>query len=221
MANNKPQNQEKNPLDNLTEYYEDNKKRINTISTVVLVVVVGIFAYLKLYRAPRMEKAATSIGYAQRMLEMDSLDLALNGDAGNPGFLKIQRKYSGTPTGNLCNYYIGVCYLQKGEFNNAIKYLEDFNGKGTLVGNIAQGALGDAYMEAGNTQKGIAAYEKAISNGNDVTAPLYLERLAVVHEMNNNTDKAKEAYLKIRDNYPTSSQAQDIDRRLARMGVVE
>jgi len=214
--------QEKNPLDNLMEKYEANKKRINTIATVVLVVVVGGLAYLKLYQAPRVEKAATTVAWAQRMLEVDSFDLALNGNAEHPGFLKVQKKFSGTPTANLCDHYIGVCYLHKGEFDNAIKYLKDFDGKGSLLSYSSWGALGDAYMEKGDINRGIEYYKKASGNkGDEAITPIYLFRLGMAYEMNDQADKAKEAYKTIKEEYARTQVGQDIDRHLARVGVID
>lgn len=213
---------ESNPLDNLMAKYEANKKRINTISTIVLVAVVGIFAYFKFVRAPRVEKAATTIAWAQRMIEVDSFNLALNGDAQHSGFLKVQKKFSGTPTANLCNHYIGICYLHLGDFDKAIKYLKDFDGKGSLVSYMSWGALGDAYMEKGNLKEGIEYYKKASGNkGDDAVTPIYLYRLAVAYEMNKENDKAKDAYLTIKNEYPRTQVAQDIDRHLARVGMID
>lgn len=211
-----------NPLDNMMAKYEANKKRINMITTIVLVAIVGGFAYFKFYRAPKVEKAATSVAWAQRMLEVDSFNLALNGNAEHAGFLKVQKKYGGTPTANLCNHYIGVCYLHLGEFDKAVKYLKDFDAKGTLLAYVSWGALGDAYMEKGDIKNGIEYYEKATGNKeDDAITPIYLYRLAVAYEMNNQADKAKDAYQAIKNDYPRSQVAQDIDRHLARVGVID
>ncbi len=224
MAKNVTNNpaQEKNPFDNLLEKYEQNKKRINSITTVILVVILAGLAYIKLYREPRTEKAASSIAWAQRMFEQDSVDKALNGDMANSGFLKVQKKFSGTPTGNLANHYIGICYLQKGEFDNAIKYLKNFDGNGTTLQYLSWGALGDAYMEKGEVEKGLEYYKKASSNTEDeVVTPIYLYRLGIIQENNGNLEEAAKAYKSIRDNYSQSMQAQDIDRHLARVGVLD
>lgn len=206
-------------LDNLMTKYESNKKRINTIVTVVLVAIVGYFAYTNLYKEPRENKAATSVAFAQRYFESDSFDRALNGDGQHLGFLKIMKKFSGTSTANLCNYYAGICYINKGDFKNAVKYLEDFDGKGTLITYAASGALGDAYMETNNTAKAIDAYEKAISNPVDnVITPIYMQRLAMVYEMTNKIEDAKKYYKKIKDDYPQSEQARDVEKYLGRLG---
>lgn len=211
-----------NPLDNVQVMYEKNKKAINTTVTVVLLVVVAVFAYLKLYKAPREDKAATAISFPQRYFQADSMRLALQGDGQHQGFLKIEKKYDGTKAANLAHYYAGVCYLHMGDFNNAIKQLKDFDGKGTMVQYAAWGALGDAYMESNKIQDGIAAYEKAAGNKDDqILTPLYLLREGMAYEMNNQSDNAKKAYTRIRDEYPQSIQARDMDKYLARLGVLD
>lgn len=214
--------QETNPLENIQAKYEQNKKRINTIVTVVLAVIVGFFAYQRLYKAPREEKAASNMMMAQRYFEADSVNKALNGDGQNSGFLKVMKKYSGTEAANLCQYYAGVCYLKMGDFKNSIKYLEDFDGEGTAVGLVAYGALGDAYMESGNTKKGIEQYNKAAADkDNNVLTPLYLARAGMAYELDNQREEAVKAYKRVRDEYPQSMQARDMDKRLALLGVLE
>src|SRR6185437_16057559 len=153
--------QKTNPLENLEVFYEKNKKPINTLSTIVLIAVVAVFGYFRLYLGPREDKAGTSIAFAQRYFQADSLDNALNGDGQHLGFLRAEKKFSGTKIANLCHYYCGICYLHLQDFNNAVKQLNDFDGKGTLLSYAAWGAIGDAYMEMGQTKKGIEFYSKA------------------------------------------------------------
>jgi len=210
-----------NALDNLQAKYEMNKKRINTAIAVVVIAVVGFFAYNKLYKEPQEEKAANAMSFAQRYFEADSVAKALNGDGQHAGFLKVTKKYGGTKSANLAHYYAGVCYLKMGDAKNAIKELEDFNGKNTIVGYMAYGAMGDAYMETGNTKKGIEAYQKATGDKDDfAVTPLYLQRLGIAYEMNNQPEEAKKAYIRVRDEFPQSMQARDMDKSLARLGVL-
>ncbi|MBA3828977.1 MAG: tetratricopeptide repeat protein [Taibaiella sp.] len=213
---------EVNPLNTLQDRYEANKKQINTIVTVVLVVVLGYLAYSRLYKAPQEEKAATAISYPQRYMQYDSLNRALNGDGQHSGFLKIAKKYDGTKAANLCHYYAGVCYMHMGDFNNAIKQLKEFDGKGTLVQTAANGLLGDAYMESNNTKQGIEYYKKASEDrDNSLLTPTYLYRVGVAYELSGNTEEAKKAYKRIKTEYPQSYEARDIDKYLARLGELE
>lgn len=208
-------------LDNLQAGYEKNKGRINILLGVVIVALAAIFGY-RYYSNTQETKAAAAVFHAQRYFEMDSVSQALNGDGQHSGFLKVMKKYSGTKVGNLCHYYAGICYLKTGDFKNAIKQLEDFDGKGTIAEYTAAGALGDAYMESGNVKKGIDAYAKAAGNKDDIAlTPMYLLRTAMAYEMNNQPEEAKKAYRRIHDEYPQSMQARDVEKNLARLGDLE
>jgi len=208
-----------NPLDGVAVMYEKNKQIINTVTTVILVVIVGYFAYIKLYKEPAEQKAASALSIPQMYFGADSLNMALNGDGKNAGFLKIEKKYSGTSAGNLAHYYGGLCYLKMGDYKNAIKELKDFSGKGTTVGNMAMGLLGEAYMESGDNNNAIDCFKKATSDKSDaLVTPMYLYQLGLAYLATNNTNEAKAAFTRIRDEYPKSMQARDMDKELARLG---
>jgi tetratricopeptide (TPR) repeat protein len=209
-------------LERLQLFYEKNKKLINGVVTGVLVLGIAIFAYFKLYLEPREDKASSKVFYAQQYFAADSLQLALQGDGQHPGFVKIARDYSGTKTANLSHYYAGVCYLRLGNFKSAIKQLEDFNAKGTLLATSAAGALGNAYLESGNTKKAIEHFKDATTDEKDVVqTPLYLAELGAAYEINKQPQEAIGAYKRIRDEFPMSMQAREIDHTLARLGVLD
>ncbi|MCW3124081.1 MAG: Tetratricopeptide 1 repeat-containing protein [Flavipsychrobacter sp.] len=213
--------EEINPLtvDKLESFYETNKKTISTALTVVLVIVVGYLGYTKLYKGPAEEKAATALSFSQRYFEADSLNLALNGDGKNLGFTKIAKKYSGTAAGNLAHYYEGICYLKMGDYPNAIKSLKDFDGKGTSLGAMATGLLGEAYMESGDKGKAIESFKKASADKDDVlVTPMFLYQLGMAYVADGKTTEAKDAFKRIRDEYPKSMHARDMDKELARLG---
>ncbi len=211
--------QEPNPLDNIMAIYEKNKKAISTGTTIVLLLIVGYFAYTRLYKGPEEEKAATALFFPQQYFAADSLNLALNGDGKNAGFIKIGKKYSSTPAGNLSHYYEGLCYLKMGDYKKAITALKDFDGQGTSLGNMAQGVLGEAYMEDGQGAKAIDCFKKATDDKEDaLVTPMYLYQLGLAYIAANNTNDAKAAFKRIRDEYPKSMQARDMDKELARLG---
>ncbi len=206
-------------LRTVESWYETNKKMINNVLIGILAVVVGIVGYTRFFKGPRVEKSNDAIFRAQTYFGMDSLNWALNGDGNNVGFLKIIDKYSGTPAANLAHYYAGVCFLKKGDFKNAEKHLREFDGKGTMVTNVAKGALGDALMEQGKTDDAIKSYSDAASDvDNTLLTPLYLERAGMAYELNNKLDDAKKMYRRIKDEFPMSTQARNMDKYLARLG---
>lgn len=208
-----------NPMEDVQGFYEKNKKMISTVTTVILVAVVGYFGYTKMYLEPNNEKAAAAMYWPQLYFQADSLNQAVNGDGKNLGFAKLATKFKGTPTGNIALYYEGVCYLRMGDFPNAIKALEAFNGKGTMLGNEAEGLKGLAYMESGKNDKAIEAFKKATADKNDeLVTPTYLYHLGMAYEAAGKTNEAKETFKRLRDEFPRNQHAREMDKELARLG---
>ena len=207
------------PLDNITVAYEKNKTMISYVLTAVIVIVGGYLAYTKLYKGPAEEKAFTQLAIPQMYYQADSMNLALNGDGGHPGFVKIEKNYSGTAAGNLALYYEGVAYLKTGEFKKAIKALSEFDGKGTVLATQAYGMLGMAYMETQDKKNAIESFKKATANKEDgLVTPMYLYQLGLAYEADGKTAEAKETFKRIRDEYPRSANARDMDKELAKLG---
>ena len=110
-----------------------NQKVIGIVIAVVVVIILGYFGYQRYYLEPRTEEAQTQMYVAQRFFEADSLDKALYGDGNSLGFVDIVDDYGMTTPGNLANYYAGISFLKKENFEQAIDYLEDFDGEDNIV----------------------------------------------------------------------------------------
>src|SRR5688500_362326 len=82
--------------------------------SAILLLVGGYFGYKYLIQQPKEQKASEAMFKAQQYYQSDSLQLALNGDGVNPGFLKIIDNYGGTKSGNLARFYAGSAYLSLG-----------------------------------------------------------------------------------------------------------
>jgi len=195
------------------KFIEKNQKILTIIIGSAVVIVLGIFAFQKLYIAPREKSAQGQMFMAQKYFEQDSLNLALNGNANYPGFLDIIDDYSMTKASNLAKYYTGIIYLKQGKFEDAITYLKKFNSDDEFVGPMATGGIGDAYVELGQKEKAVEYYLKASSQQvNDLTTPLYLMRAAFVYEDMGKFDKAVELYEKIQKEHVKSTEARDIEK---------
>lgn len=195
------------------KFIEKNQKVLTIVIGAAIVIVLGVFAFQKLFIAPREKAAQGQMFMAQKYFEEDSLNKALNGDANFPGFLDIIDEYSMTKSSNLAKYYAGIIYLKQGKYEDAITYLKKFNSKDEFVGPMATGSIGDAYMELGQKDKALEYYLKASSQKvNDLTSPLYLMRAAFIYEDQGKFDKAVELYEKIQKEHVKSTEARDIDK---------
>jgi predicted negative regulator of RcsB-dependent stress response len=201
------------------DWYKTNGKMVNGIGIGILALILGYFAYNNFWKGPNNTKANDAIFRAQTYFGLDSIKWALEGEGNNLGFIKIANKYGSTPAGNLAKYYAGICYLKLGDFKNAEKFLKDFDGKGTMVANVAKGALGDALMEQGKTDDAIKNYLDA-SNDDDnmLLSPIYMERAGIAYEMQNKSSEAAKIYRELKEKFPNSTQGQAMDKNLSRLG---
>jgi len=184
----------------------------------IIVVVLGIIGVNKYYIGPQNAEAQEEMYAAQSYFSKDSFNLALNGDGMALGFLDIIDNYGSTEAGNLAEYYTGISYLHLGDYGAAIDHLKKFDTEDMLVAPIAQSAMGDAYVELGEYDNAISAYNKALDlSDNEFTSPAVMNKLALVYEKQGNTDKAMELYKKIKKEYPQSSIAADVEKSIARV----
>jgi tetratricopeptide (TPR) repeat protein len=205
---------------NLEDYFDNNKKTVSAVSIVVVLLIAG-FATFKYWYIPSQEQdAEIAMSRAQSYFAEDSVNRAIKGDGANLGFQDIADQYNWTPAGQLANYYLGLCYYQKREYQQAIDNLEKFNAHDILVSANSAGVEGDAEMQLNNTDKAIEYYLEAVKRSdNDYTAPMYLKKAAQAYETKGDYANALNVYQTIKTQYYTYSEANDIDKYIARAEV--
>jgi tetratricopeptide (TPR) repeat protein len=202
------------------QYLEENYKTL-LIALVVVVVLVGLGWLSKLYLNKRNDEAQSQMFQAERYLELDSLKLALNGDGNYLGFLDIAKNYKYTNSGNLARYSAGICYLHLGDYNNAIEFLNKYTRKDKVIGSLAIGATGDAYVELGNVEKGISKYlEAADFARNSFNTPLFLMKAGELYESAGKFTEALKLYERIETQYPESTEGTSIEKYIARVKLL-
>jgi len=201
-----------------TEHYiEENRKVLSIVVIAILVIVGGYMAYSRFYKLPLEEEAKSQMFVAERYFEKDSFNLALNGDNNYPGFLKISNDYSGTKAENMANYYIGVCYMNLGNFDKAIEYLNQFDSNDKMLQPISIGLIGDAYMEKNQIEDAIKYYTKAAeTQPNNFTSPVYLMKVAQALETKGNYKDAIDVYTKIKKDFYNSNEGRVVDKYITR-----
>lgn len=198
-------------------FIEKNQKLLFYIAVGIALIILGIWSYNRFILQPKIKKAENEMYMAEMYYEMDSLNLALNGDGIHPGFLDIVDEYGGTPSGNLAHYYIGMIYLKQGFFEDAIDELEKFDSDDEIIGPMATGCIGDAYLELGDPDAALRYYLKAANQAiNDFTTPMYLMRAAWIYEDRGEWAKAVELYERIKKEHWKSFEAREINKYIER-----
>jgi len=202
------------------QFLEQNYKTL-LIGLGIIVVFVGLFWLGKIYLTRRNNEAQSQMYQAERYLEMDSLNLALNGDGNYLGFLDIAKDYKFTSSGNMALYSAGICYLHLGQYQDAIDFLNNYSKKDKVIGSLAIGAMGDAYVELGDTEKGVSKYiEAADYADNSFNTPLFLMKAAEIYELDGKFSDALSLYERIQDNYPESTEGLSIEKYIARVKLL-
>ncbi|QQS51460.1 MAG: tetratricopeptide repeat protein [Bacteroidota bacterium] len=205
-----------NVLSKTEQYIEDNRKSLTIIIVAIAIVVGGYLSYQRFYIAPKEVEAQGQMFVAERYFELDSFQIALEGDGTYYGFLEIIDEYRGTKSANLARYYAGISYLQMEQYEEAIENLNKFDANDRLVSTIALGAIGDAYVELEDLKKGVSYYEKAAAKvPNELTSAIYLKKAGIVYEEMGQAKKALAAYETIKKEFPASEEAREIDKYIA------
>lgn len=197
------------------KWIEDNSNLISWVVCGIAVVVMGIIAINQYIIKPKALEASNENAKAVVYFMAGDFDKALNGDdAECIGFEAIANEYH-NQQGELAALYAGICYFEKGEYEDAAKYLKKFDADDLNIDPAAHQLLGDAYVELGEYSKAAKAFEAAAKSGNDIIAPMSLKKAGLVYLHEGQNSKALKAFKAIKADFPASAEAQDIDKYIA------
>jgi len=200
------------------KFIETYKNHIIIAVAAIVVIVMAVLGVRQYYFIPKEKDAQVAIFPGENYLAAQQWDKALNGDGKDYiGFLGIIDDYGITKTANLAKAYAGICYYHLNKPEDALEYLKKYNAKDKVVAPVIQGLMGDCYVDLGNVEEGIKYFNKAASDANsDILSPVYLKKAGVAYESLSDYANAKKAYQTIKDKYPNSQEASDIDKFIER-----
>lgn len=199
-------------------FIEKYQKQILTGVGAIILVVLLIMSFKNFYLDKREIAAQTEMSKAQAAFATDSFRVALEGKGVQSiGFKEIVSEYGITASGKLAAAYAGICYYKLGQYENAIKYLSQFSAKDSYFSVSVIGLTGDCYVNLNENSKALSYFEKAADKDNVVLSPIYLKKAGLIYETLNQPEKAEKVYLKIKEKYPKSTEASDIDKFIARV----
>ena len=187
----------------------------------IVIVVGGVLGYQHFISEPNEKKASEALFRGEQYFMADNYEMALNGDSlGFAGLLKVADEFGGTDAGKLANAYAGICYAQLGQYENAIKYLDQFSADDQLVTPALMATMGNCYAQLGQLDKAAATLVKAADKANShALSPIYLIQAGQIYEKLGKNSEAVNAYQTIKDKYFNSYQAMDIDKYIERATV--
>ena len=202
------------------EWVIKNQKYIFIIVILAAVLVLGSLGFNKYVQEPKESQATNDMFQSQQYFDQavngaskDSLfTLALNGADGKYGFLDIADVYSGSKAGNLANYYAGMAYLNMKDYTNAVTYLNTFSSDDDVLGPIAKGGIGDAFVQLEQLDDAYDYYVQAAqSKINNYTTPMYLYKAGVIGLKLGKYSNALGFFNQIKSDFSESTESKDID----------
>ena len=199
------------------QFYNANKKTIWGLVIAVVVVGVAVLAYNKFILQPKCEEAMEQCYPAENLFRNGEYELALNGDGNILGFAQIIEDY-GSKAGNAAYLYAGICALNNGAFEDAVSYLGKYKGKDPILYTRALSCKGDAYVGLEQYESALSCFSKAAKKagkGAPFYAASYLVKAGLAAEALGKKDEALKFYQTVKNDYPQSIEAYEIDKYIA------
>ena len=184
-------------------FIEKYAKQIGIIFGLLVLGVLGYFAYQQFVENPKNEEATISYLAAQKNLSEGKDDLAFGGkSAANPGFKGTYEQYSGTAAGKLSAYNAGLIKFKEGKYQEAYDLLDKFSSDNKILMALKYGAMGDALANLNKSEDALSMMDKAASASDDAYTSYYFTKkaglLALALKKN---DEAKKYFSTIDEKY--------------------
>lgn len=213
----------------LTVRARENQRLLITITVaVVALALIGYGVYF--YGSNREEKAQAALGDAITAIDSPLIQPGTpnpqakyktdqeRSAAAETMFRDVQKNYSGTKAADVANIYLARIAASKGDVATARKLLSDFisdHPKHLLVG-AARYSLYQLRIANGEAPQVTIELNAELAKTTDQVLPpdTLLALLAQSYDAQGNSEKSKETYRRIANQFPDSPYAIDAQRRV-------
>ena len=204
-------------LYNVESFYEENKRRIFTYGVIFLVVVGAVYVYMGQKREQN-EKAGLELSRVMDIFNSGSYLEAIEGRQGTNiiGLKRIVEEYGSTENGETAKIYLANSYSYLGNYDEAFKYFEDYDGDIDVFKATAKAGMAGYYASKEEYKKAADLYKEAASYTDvDPQNPDYLLNAAVNYIKAGDKEDSIVLLNKIKENYKTSEAFKEVDKYLA------
>ncbi len=205
-------------VDTIKEFYTSNKKNINIAGIGLFLAMLGVIYCVYVLQPAKVRDAGNSFFTAERYFHSDSLDLALNGDGVNLGMLDIADEFGSTKIGEMASFYAGRIYLEKGQYEDALDYLESTSFGDEVMHAQVKTLIGDCHSELGDYSTAGDKYMKAAnSRENNFTTPIALRKAGEAYEEAGEYSDALKAFNRLKEDFKETREAIQVEAKIARV----
>ena len=202
---------------NAEMYFEKYKNKIFTYAAILVVVAAAVYFYLN-QKSENNEKAGLELSRIMSFYDQGAYLEAIEGKQGSNiiGLKKIVEEYDGTENGETAKIYLANCYSYLGNYDEAIKYYEDYSGSIDYFKATSLAGRAGYYASQQNYERAADLYLEA-SKMSEVNSqnPDYLLNAGIFYLKAGNKEEAKILFDKIKEDYVTSLANREVDKYLA------
>ena len=132
------------------------------------------------------------------------------------GFAEVIDQY-GAKAGKAVYLYAGTCCAQLGRWEEALSYLKKYKGSEPILAARAIALQGDCKAALGESEAAAALFEKAAAKADNMFAAAYLVKAGQIYLSLGQNDKALKSFETVKEKYPQSIEAYDIDKYINRV----
>ncbi len=203
-------------LSKTEKFFETYKKPMLYGLTAIIIVAAAVLAYYQFIHLPKQQEAMGQTFVAEQNFRNNDFEKALNGDGNVLGFKQVIEEY-GNKAGEAVYFYAGVCELQLGNYNEAIKYFKQYGGSDPIIAARAIACIGDAYVGLNDYSKAVSEFVKAAKYADNIFAAGYLLKAGIIYEEMGNNAEALKMYEEIKNKYPQSTEGFEINKYISRI----
>lgn len=199
-------------------FIENNRNLVYGLLIGAVVIVALFFGYSYM-QSNRNSEALALMSTAVAKYEAGEYDAALDGDMSFAGLLEVAEDFGNTTSGNLARFYAADASFRTGRLDRALEFFQSYDKGANFLG--ASALAGEAAIYETNDDHPAAAdlYLRAANLFTSaVTSPDYLQKAAREYQVAGENAAARRVYLRLQEDFPTSSEAQNVDYFLAQIG---
>lgn len=205
----------------VTSFYEENKRVIGIITTVVVLAAIAVLVVVK-NRADANDSAMLQLGQIGEVFASGQYQAAIDGvpERNIQGLKTIVDNYGSSRGGELARFMLASAYYELGKYDEALAQFEDFSAPDDMLAASRLAGIAQCYEAKKEFGEAAANFEKAEGkNPKDIQAPEYLSNAARDYGLAGEKERAIELYKRLKKSYPTSSYARDVDRFVAQLSL--
>ena len=193
---------------------QENRRKVLISVGIVAVLVIAVIYYMN-YKKKMNNEVEEKLMSAVSLYEQGMFQQSMDGvdSLRIEGFKTIVSNYGSTENGNIAKYYLANCLYYQKDYDNSLKYYDDYSGSIDYLKAACLAGKGAVYEAKGDLKNAAEFYEKATKvNKNLIANDEYTFFALRCYSHSGDKENAKRLFNSLKDDYPKSSYITEVKR---------